>query len=191
AAATALAAAALAALIVLTAPDRPIAAWYVVGAVAALIMFRGAGIVIERGAKALGRVRRVAQRPILRLALANLHRPGAPTGRAVMSLGIGLTVLVAIALVEGNLAQEIGTNLAEAAPEYFVIDIQPDQLAGFGNIVKSVPGASFDQVPMLRGRITKLNGVSVENAKVAPDAQWALRSDRGLTYSATVPRGSE
>ncbi len=191
AAATALAAAGLAALIVLTAPDRAIAAWYVVGAVAALIVFRGAGIVIERGAKALGRVRRVAQRPILRLALANLHRPGAPTGRAVISLGIGLTVLVAIALVEGNLTEEIDTNLAEAAPEYFVIDIQPDQLAGFADIVKGVPGASFDQVPMLRGRITKLNGVPVEEAKVAPDAQWALRSDRGLTYSATLPRGSK
>jgi len=191
AAATALAATGLAALIVLTAPDRPIAAWYVVGAIAALVVFRGAGMVIERGAKALGRVRWVARRPILRLALANLYRPGAPTGRAVISLGIGLTVLVAIALVEGNLAAEIDTNLAEAAPEYFVIDIQPDQLAGVAAIVQSVPGASFDQVPMLRGRITKLNGVPVEAAKVAPDAQWALRSDRGLTYSATLPRGSE
>jgi putative ABC transport system permease protein len=191
AAATTLAATGLAALIVLTAPDRAIAAWYVVGAIAALAVFRGAGIVIERGAKALGRARRVARRPILRLALANLHRPGAPTGRAVISLGIGLTVLVAIALVEGNLTREIDTNLAEAAPEDFVIDIQPDQLADFSDIVKSVPGASFDQVPMLRGRITKLDGVPVENAKVTPDAQWALRSDRGLTYSATLPRGSE
>jgi putative ABC transport system permease protein len=100
-------------------------------------------------------------------------------------------VLVAIALVEDNLTEEIDTNLAEAAPEYFVIDIQPDQLAGFADIVKGTPGASFDQVPMLRGRITKLNGVPVEEAKVAPDAQWALRSDRGLTYSATLPRGSK
>src|SRR6185437_14449302 len=148
------------------------------------------GALIERGARVLGHIRRIAARPILRLALANLHRPGAPTGRAVISLGIGLTVLVAIALVEGNLAREIDTNLAEHAPEYFVIDIQPDQLAGFGATVVGVPGASFDQVPMLRARITKLNGVPVEQAKVAAQAQWALRSDRGLTYSATLPKGS-
>ncbi len=152
-----------------TAPDRAVAAWYVVGAVArAGAVPRHAGSSSKRGRQgALGRVRRVASRPILRLALANLHRPGAPTGRAVVSLGIGLTVLVAIALVEGNLAREIDVNLAEHAPEYFVIDIQPDQLAGFGATVDGVPGASFDQVPMLRARITKLNGVPVEQAKVA------------------------
>jgi len=49
----------------------------------------------------------------------------------------------------------------------------------------------FDQVPMMRGRITRLNGVPVEEAAVAPEAQWALRSDRGLTYAATLPRGSQ
>src|SRR6185312_14351220 len=190
AAATALAAAALAALIVLTAPERAVAAWYVAGAVAALAVFRAAGLLIERGARALGRLPQVAARPVLRLALANLHRPGAPTGRAVVSLGIGLSVLVAIALVEANLAREIDTNLAERAPEYFVIDIQPGQLAGFAAAVGSVPGARFDQVPMLRGRIVKLNGIPVEQAHVEPRAQWALRSDRGLTYSPTLPEGS-
>ena len=97
---------------------------------------------------------------------------------------------IAIALVEGNLALEIEGRLAENAPADFIIDIQPDQLAGFEEIVRATPGASFDQVPMLRGRITRLNGTPVEAAKVAPEAQWALRSDRGLTYSATPPPGS-
>ena len=40
----------------------------------------------------------------LRLALANLYRPGAPTAGIVASLGLGLTVLVAIALIERNIA---------------------------------------------------------------------------------------
>ena len=44
---------------------------------------------------------------------------------------------------------------------------------------------------MLRGRITRLNGVPVEEAQVAPDARWALNSDRGLTYAADLPAGSE
>src|SRR5438067_1977972 len=43
---------------------------------------------------------------------------------------------------------------------------------------------------MLRARITRLNGTPVEDATVAPESQWALRSDRGLTYSATPPPGS-
>src|SRR5437868_11129619 len=43
---------------------------------------------------------------------------------------------------------------------------------------------------MLRGRITRLNGVPVEAATIAPGTQWALASDRGLTYAATLPKGS-
>jgi putative ABC transport system permease protein len=45
-------------------------------------------------------------------------------------------------------------------------------------------------MPMLRGRITRLNGTVVEEAPVAAEAQWALRSDRGLTYAAEPPAGS-
>src|SRR5262249_36402897 len=139
------------------------------------------------GVRRLGR----PQRPALRLALANLHRPGAPTAQVMLSLGIGLTVLVAVALVEGNLSREVKDRLPTEAPAFFFIDIQPDQLAGFAAVVQDIPGARFDQVPMMRGRITRLNGVPVEAVTIAPEAQWALRSDRGLTYSKTLPRGSQ
>jgi putative ABC transport system permease protein len=176
----------LAGLAVLTARDRSVALWFVAGTIAAFALFRAAGAAIVWATRALGRPRR----PTLRLALANLHRPGAPTAQIVLSLGIGLTVLVAIALVEGNIAREIETRLPAEAPAFFFIDIQPDQLAGFAEIVGGTPGARFDQVPMMRGRITRLNGVPVEEAAVAPEAQWALRSDRGLTYSASLPQGS-
>jgi putative ABC transport system permease protein len=176
----------LAALAVLTARDRTVALWFVAGAIAAFALFRGVGTGIVLVAAKLRR----PHRPTLRLALANLHRPGAPTAQIVLSLGIGLTVLVAIALVEGNLAREVEDRLPAEAPAFFFIDIQPDQLAGFADIVRITPGARFDQVPMMRGRITRLNGVPVEEAAVAPEAQWALRSDRGLTYATTMPKGS-
>jgi len=176
----------LGALAVFSAQDRTVAVWFVLGAIAAFTVFWTAGAGIVLIAKGIGRPRH----PTLRLALANLHRPGAPTAQIVLSLGIGLTVLVAVALVEGNLAREVDTRLPAEAPAFYFIDIQPDQLAGFAEIVRATPDARFDQVPMMRGRITRLNGVPVEEAAVAPEAQWALRSDRGLTYAATLPRGS-
>ncbi len=185
-AATAVLAAALAALAVVSAPDRTVVLWFVFGALAAFALFRIAAAMIMLGARAVGRRRS----PVLRLALANLCRPGAVTAPLVLSLGIGLTVLVAVALVEGNLAREVENRLPEAAPAFFFIDIQPDQLAGFAAIVRRIPGARLDAVPMMRGRITRLNGVSVEQAAVRPGARWALRSDRGLTYSAHLPQGS-
>lgn len=183
---SALAALALAALIVLTSTDRRQALWYIAGALIAFGLFRLAGGLIVAAARWLPR----PHRPLLRLALGNLHRPGTPAPRIVLSLGIGLSVMIAVALVEGNLVTEIDDRLAEHAPADFFIDIQPDQLASFETLVRATRGASFDQVPMLRGRITALNGVPVENAKVASQAQWAIRSDRGLTYATGIPAGS-
>jgi putative ABC transport system permease protein len=177
---------ALAALAILTAQDRNVALWFVAGAIAAFALFQGAGAAALWIARRIGRPRR----PVLRLALANLHRPGAPTAQIVLSLGIGLTVLVAVALVEANLSHEVETKVPAEAPAFFFIDIQPDQLAGFAELVRATPGARFDQVPMMRARITRLNGLPVEETAVAPEAQWVLRSDRGLTYSASMPQGS-
>jgi len=185
-AATAFLVMALGALAVASAQDRTLALWFVAGTIGAFALFRLAGAAVIYGARQLGRPRH----PGLRLAIANLHRPGAPTAPVVLSLGIGLTVLVAIALVDGNLTHEIDTRLPAEAPAFFFIDIQPDQLAGFEHTVQSTPGARFEQAPMLRGRITQLNGIAVERAPIAPEAQWALRSDRGLTYAADLPPGS-
>ncbi|HUA53196.1 MAG TPA: FtsX-like permease family protein [Candidatus Sulfotelmatobacter sp.] len=186
--ALALAIALLAALAVATAPDRGLAAWFVVGAAASFLVFRLLALGLIGLARAVGRPRH----PRLRLALANLQRPGAPTASVVLSLGLGLTVLVIVALIEGNLSREIAERLPERAPSFFFIDIQPDQLAGFDALVAHFPGvASVQQVPMLRGRITRLNGVPVERSKVASDARWALDSDRGLTYAADPPAGTD
>jgi len=177
----------LAVLVIATAPDRRIAVWYIAAALGAFAIFRGAGALVVIGARRLPR----PLRPAWRVALANLHRPGAPTPRVVLSLGIGLSVMMAIALVQGNLGVEIRSRLAEHAPADFFLDIQPDQLAGFEAMVRSTPDATFAQVPMLRGRITQINGVAVEKAQVEEGSRWALSGDRGLTYASTVPDGSQ
>jgi putative ABC transport system permease protein len=182
-----LSALALAALGIVTASDRVTAAWFIAGAAGSLLAFRlvAAGLVFV--ARHAGRPRH----PGLRLALANLHRPGAPTAGIVASLGLGLTVLVAIALVQGNIAETINERLPEEAPSFFFIDIQPDQVAAFDRLVASTPNVSqVARVASLRGRITRINGVPVEQAVVAPEAQWTIQSERGLTYAATPPKGS-
>ncbi len=178
---------ALAALAVATASDRRTAAWAVFGAAASLGVFRLAAAALVYAARRAGRPRHAA----LRLALANLYRPGAPTAGVVASLGLGLAVLVAIALVEGNVAEEIDLRLPQRAPSFFFIDIQPDQAAPFDALLHSMPGVTEEgRVPVLRGRIERINGVPVEQAHVAPEARWALQGERGLTYSDLPPKGS-
>jgi putative ABC transport system permease protein len=120
-----------------------------------------------------------------RLALANLHRPGSVTPSVVMSLGLGLSVLVAVALIDGNLSRQVAERLPERAPAFFFIDIQPDQVADFAATVAALPGASgYRSVPTLRARITHIAGVPVEDAEIAAGSQWAVRGDRALTYAA-------
>ena len=181
------AALALLALALLTAPDRIVARWFILGAAAAIIVFRLAAAAMMRLAALTGRPRR----PGLRLALANLHRPGAATAAIVASLGLGIAVLVAVTLVRGDLATELSESLPQRAPSFFFIDIQQSQIASFDTLLASLPGVSdVRQVPSLRGRITALNGVPVEKAFVGPDARWATSSERGLTYASSLPAGS-
>ena len=97
--------------------------------------------------------------------------------------------MVAVALVQGNLAVEIGERLADGAPADFFIDIQPDQLAGFERIVARSPAPASSRCRCCAAASRGSNGVPVEQAAVAAEAQWALRNDRGLTYAALPPQG--
>ncbi len=178
------AAAALAALALGWAHDKRVAAWFVVGAILSLAGFRLLAWGVVRLASKAPRPRR----PLLRLALANVHRPGAPTPSVLVSLGIGLSVLVAVALVEGNLERQVAERLPSAAPAFYFIDIQPDQVADFDGTVASVAGRdAVERVPTVRARIVKLNGEPADSRRVRSDVAWVLRGDRTLTYAGAMP----
>lgn len=185
----ALCALSLAALAVISA-DRPeLAVIFVAAAVFLLVLFRLLALGLSRAALSAARHRRgLFARPALRVALANLHRPGSAVVSMVLSLGLGLTVLVTIALIEGNLARQFGQTLPAQAPSYYFIDLQPDQSAQFDAVIlAAAPDAHIEKAAMVRGRITHLKGVAVDSALVAPEAQWAVRGDRGLTTAAVQP----
>ncbi|MGE0254438.1 MAG: ABC transporter permease [Alphaproteobacteria bacterium] len=186
-AAAALCAAGLAALAIVAAPDARFAAFFVAGAAAAFLVLRLAAV----GVAALARRWSPSERPLLRLGIAALYRPGAATAPVIVSLGLGLAVLVAVVTVEGNLARQFREELPETAPAFFFLDIQPDQLVRFRTIVAGTPGTgAVEDVPMLRGRIVELNGRPAGEVEISPDARWALDGDRGITWAATAPENS-
>ena len=185
--ATAVAALLLAGVAVVTA-DRPsMAAAFVAGAAVTLLLFLCAARLAMRAARAMPRLRRVS----VRLALANLHRPGAPTAGVVLSLGLGLTVLVAVALVQGNLARQVGETMPHDAPSYYFIDVQSDQIDDFQALLRDFHGVrSSAHVPMLRGRIVAMKDVPVSRIEPPADYAWVLRGDRGITWAAAAPAGN-
>ena len=176
--------AALAGLAVVTAPNHLLAFWFVAAALACFITFRVAGLALMRLAGLAGAV----TEPRLRLALGNLRRPGAPTASIVLSLGLGLTVLVTVALIQANLVHEVAQQLPKAAPTFFFIDIQPDQMQEFDRILAGLPGVSDERrAPSLRGRIVAIGRAGEARSTPRPGSSWVLDSDRGLTYAAEPP----
>ncbi len=184
---------ALGAFTILTAERRDFAVYFVLGAGVSLLLFRlAAGLVMKLAARlSAGRNSATAGRPSLRLALANLYRPGSPTTSVVLSLGLGLSVLVAIALLQANLDRQIKDGLPADAPSMFFIDIQPDQREAFTHLVEGMPGVNkVLTASMIRGRITKIKGIDASEAPVAANSRWALRGERGISTSATLPDGA-
>ena len=164
-----------------TSSDRNFALWFIAGSILTLLLLRMGAYLIMQAARKWS----PANNALWRLVQTNLHRPGTPTPNIVVSLGLGLTVLVAIGLIEGNLSRQINERLPERAPAFFFMDIQPDQVASFDKAVTSVEGTGdYKRVPSLRGRIVQINGTPVEQAAVAAESQWAIRGDRALTYAA-------
>jgi putative ABC transport system permease protein len=175
----------MAALAAAVSGDARTTLWFTAGAAACFLLFRLLAAAVVFAAR---RVPRLAN-PSLRLAVANIHRPGATAPGAIFSLGLGLTALVAVTLVEANLSRLVEQTVPDEAPSFFFIDIQPDQVADFEATVRAVSGVTrVERVPTLRGRITHIAGVPVGEAEIRPEASWAVRGDRFLTYAAK-PRG--
>ncbi|WP_420391270.1 ABC transporter permease [Acuticoccus sp.] len=187
AAATLLCGATLLALVVAASYDRWLALIYALGAIVVFVLLRAVAVAITALARRLPRSRST----VVRMAIANIHRRGALTPTVTLSLGLSLTLLVALSLVDGNLRRTLVSTLPSAAPSFFFVDIQDTERAAFlATLEAAAPDATIRSQPMLRGRIVAIDGVAAEDW---PDteASWVLRGDRGITYSATLPDDSE
>ena len=178
----------LVAVVIAMAYDKRVALAFVVVSVIVFGLLRG----IAAGLMALARALPRTRFTMLRLAIANIHRPGALTPSVVMSLGLGLTVLVTITQIDGNLRRQFLAALPERAPSFYFIDIPANDAERFAAFLDQVaPQSTVEDVPMLRGRIVAARGVKAEDLKASTDAEWVLQSDRGLTYTGEIPKGSK
>jgi putative ABC transport system permease protein len=168
--------------------DKRVAAVFVASSVVVFALLRG----IAAGLMALARRLPRTRITMLRLAIANIYRPGALTPSVVMSLGLGLAVLVTITQIDGNLRRQFLAALPDRAPSFYFIDIPSTEADRFSAFLKqTTPQSTVEDVPMLRGRIVSARGVKAEDLKPATDSEWVLQSDRGLTYTGEIPKGSK
>nr|WP_319514679.1 FtsX-like permease family protein [uncultured Cohaesibacter sp.] len=174
-------------LVLATAEVLYVAAAFLVGMVIVFMLLRFVAFVIMKVAARLPRFRHV----VPRLAIANLHRPGALTPSVALSLGLGLSLLVTLVLIDLNLQQQLTGNLQQKAPNFFFLNIQNSEVDQFeAELEAMAPEGMHQRVPMLRGRLVTLKGIAARDFEAPEGAQWVLRGDRGITYSAQLPENS-
>ncbi|MGV3550390.1 ABC transporter permease [Rhizobium sp.] len=174
-------------LAIFSSENRFIAFVFIAATAGAFLVLR----LVAAGVSMLARRAPKVHSPALRLAIGNIHRPGALTSSVILSLGLGLTLLAALALIEGNLRGNLQGAMVEKAPSFFFVDIQGRDLDSFRNVLKQTsPKGEVVEVPMLRGRILQFNGEDVQKRQIDPEARWVLHGDRGITYSETMPANS-
>jgi putative ABC transport system permease protein len=155
----------------------------------------GSFIVLSLLAWSLLRIIRLVPKPsniLLRHGVSSLTRPGASSFSIILALGLGLSLFVTLALTDRTISNELRGGMAENAPAFFFLDVRNDELQTFRDALQKQQGVTtVNNSPMLRGRITEVKGVAADKVTPEPGSAWALRGDRGLTYAANLPKGSE
>jgi putative ABC transport system permease protein len=163
---------------------------FVGASTAALVLLAALG----RALVLVSRAARVARGPVLRHALANLHRPGGQSGVVVVALGVGVMLLVAVALLERSLLQQIDHERRRDAPSFFFVDVQSDQREAFARVVaRAGDGIGPLLTPVVRARLAAIDGAAVTRELVErrpDDKRWYFTRDYVLTATDAVPAGN-
>ena len=122
-----------------------------------------------------------------RYGLANVSRRGRDSAIQIVAFGLSLTALLLLSLIRTDLLTDWQKTLGENTPNYFLINIQSYQTEGIREILKSSDGVNPEFVPLVRARMTKINGQSVQDRSY-PDERgnWLANREANLSWSKTV-----
>ena len=122
-----------------------------------------------------------------RYGLANVSRRGRDSAIQIVAFGLSLTALLLLSLIRTDLLTDWQKALGENTPNYFLINIQSYQTEGIREILKSGDGVNPEFVPLVRARMTEINGQSVQDRSY-PDERgnWLANREANLSWSKTV-----
>jgi putative ABC transport system permease protein len=158
-----------------------------------LLAFGAAVVLLQVGVWALLHGLRKLPRPrafVIRQALGNVQRPGNYTRGMAVAIGVGVMVIVTVALVQSSLLIALGERIPKDAPTFFFIDIQPDQRESFEEIVqREASHAPYRLTPVVRSRLRAIDGnvIDPEEHKGKRNG-WYFTREYALTALSTLPR---
>ena len=106
----------------------------------------------------------------------------------ISALAVGLLALVLLVLLRTDLIASWRNATPPDAPNRFVINVQPEQGDAFQKALRDAGVQRFDWYPMIRGRLVRINGESVNPEDFASDrAQRLVDREFNLSNTATLP----
>ncbi|TDJ76110.1 FtsX-like permease family protein [Pseudomonas putida] len=156
------------------------------GLVAALLL----GSLLLLGLRSLRRL--LTGAPLAwRLGLGQLLRhPTAAAGQA-MAFGLILLAMALVALLRAELLDTWQAQLPKDAPNYFALNILPDDRTPFAQHLREVNASSAPLYPVTPGRLIQINEQPVQQIVSKDSAgERAVQRDLSLTWAAELPAGN-
>jgi putative ABC transport system permease protein len=147
-------------------------------AVAAVLALAGMGLV-----RITGRLRGGVG-VAWRYGLANVSRRGGSSVVQIVAFGLGLMVLLVLAVVRSDLLADWRHSLANDAPNNFLINIRPDEREPLRDYLSAHQLGNPVMYPMVRARITAINGTPAESLRLESErGRSFLEREQNLTWS--------
>jgi len=159
-----------------------------VGVLASFLLLRFSGWLLQKGLKALPSAPFTA----IRNALRNIYHAGSSAPVVIVSIGMGLAMLLVIALLNNNLYSQLLGAVSRDAPTFVALDIFPDEVEDLQKLAESEAiFARFETNPMLLGSVSAVNGVArADIGDVPEEAAFLLSGEIPLTWQRQMPRGT-
>ena len=173
-------------LLARAAPLPVLAALFAAAAALAALAFLALGHALQAAARRLAHRPRLP--PLLRLALSNLHRPGAPTAALAMAIGLSATLLVAVAVLRANIDRHLATTLPAAAPDLVLLNLAPADAPRLDATLATLPAVTrWHRAPFLHAPVSRIQGTPVANLRIPAEIAFAIRGDRGISWQSAPP----
>jgi putative ABC transport system permease protein len=122
-----------------------------------------------------------------RYGLANVSRRGGASVVQIVAFGLGLMMLLLLAVVRGDLLADWRHSLPADAPNNFLVNIRPEERAPLEQYLAAHRLGAPVMYPMVRARIMAINGVPADQLHIKTDAaRGYLEREQNLTWSAPL-----
>jgi putative ABC transport system permease protein len=175
-----LAIAAILAMLLWLVQDLELVLWVALGTAATLALLLLAGWLLVRSLARLRNAVGVAWR----YGLANIARRGRESVVQVVAFGLGLMVLLLLAVVRNDLLEDWRASLPANAPNHFLVNIRPDDRHAVQEFLVARGATRPKMFPMIRARLTQINSKPTSALKFATDrGQGFAEREQNLTWA--------